>query len=124
MSRLRRCKHLLSPPEGQLALGGADNDSVAFLEVAFEQPQREWVLDQFLDRPLQRTGAVGGIPAGLDEHLLRGVGQFQRQAAFSEPVAQPPELDLDDLVQLLVLERLELDDLVDPVQELGPEDVA
>src|SRR5437588_8514624 len=38
--------------------------SVAFAEVAVEQPQREPVLEQALDRARERPGAVGGIPAG------------------------------------------------------------
>ena len=54
-------------------------------EVALEQPQRERVLEQALDRPLERPRAVGRIPAGLGERLLRGVGQLELEAALGEP---------------------------------------
>ena len=99
-----------------------DTDRVALGEVAFEQPQRERVLDQPLERALERPRAVGGIPAGLRDGLLRRVGQLEREAALGEPLAQPRELQLDDVGELLARQRLELDDLVDPVQELRPED--
>ena len=42
----------------------------------------------------------------------------------SEPLAQPRELELDDLGELLAGERLEGHDLVDAVQELGSEALA
>ena len=56
--------------------------------------------------------------------LLRSVGQLEGQAPLGEPRAQPRELELDDLADLLAGQRLELDDLVDPVEELGPERLA
>ena len=99
-------------------------DRVALGELALEQPQRERVLDQALDRALERPGAVGRIPARLGDQLLRRVGQLEREPALGEPRAQPRELELDDLAELLARQRLELDDLVDPVQELGPEELA
>ena len=101
-----------------------DADRVAVREVALEQPQRERVLDEPLDRPLQRPGAVRRIPARLGERFLRRVRQLERDAPLGEPVAQPFELELDDLRDLVARERLELDDLVDAVQELRPEPVA
>ena len=36
-------------------------------------------------------------------------------------VGQALDLQVDDLVELLAAERVEQDDVVDPVQELGPE---
>ena len=91
--------------EDEVAVLGVDADRVAVAEVALEQPQRERVLEQPLDRPLQRPRAVGRIPAGLGEHLLRGVGQLEREPALGEPRAQPLELQLDDLAELVARER-------------------
>src|SRR5205823_8861784 len=90
-------------------------------ELALEQPKRERILDQPLECPLQRPGAVGWIPTCFGHELLRRFRELEPEAALGQPLAQPPELELDDLAQLLPRERLELDDLVDPVQELGPE---
>src|SRR6266566_10039866 len=94
----RGCAGLLEDESGAVRV---DADRVALTEVALEQPQRERVLDEPLDRPLQRPRAVRGIPARLRDELLRRVGQLDLQAPVGEPVAQPRELHLDDLAQLL-----------------------
>jgi len=71
--------------EGELAVvRRVDADGVAVAEVALQQPQRERVLDEPLDRPLQRPGAVSRIPAGVGERLLRGVGQLERDPPIGE----------------------------------------
>ena len=80
---------------------GVDADRVALGELALEQPLRERVLDQPLQRALERPGAVGRVPARLGEHLLRRVGQLERELPLGEPRAQPLELELGDLAQLL-----------------------
>ena len=49
--------------EHEIAVLRVDADRVALAEVAFEQPQRERVLEQPLDRALQRPRAVGRVPA-------------------------------------------------------------
>ena len=49
---------------------------------------------------------------------LGRVGQLQRDVPLRQPLAQPAELDLDDLLQMLLGQRVEDDDLVDAVEEL------
>ena len=46
---------------------------------------------------------------------------MQRDVALGQTVAHEAELNLDDLLQILQRQRLEDDDLVDPVQELRAE---
>ena len=78
------------PSEDEIAVLRVDEDRVAGDEVAFEQPQRERVLEQPLDRALQRTGAVGRIPARRRRSRpSRRVGELEREAALGEPLAQP-----------------------------------
>src|SRR5262249_58003548 len=48
--------------EDEVAVLRADADRVAVAEVALEQTQRKPVLEQTLDRALQRTGAVRRVP--------------------------------------------------------------
>ena len=93
-------------------------------EPPFEQRARERVLDEPLDRALERPRAVRRIPALLGEQLLRLVRDLELDPPLREPLAQPRELQLDDVGELLARQRLEDDDLVDAVQELGPEAVA
>ncbi len=50
--------------------------------------------------------------------------KFERDTAFGEPAAQPFELNVDDLFELLFVERVEDDDFVDAIEELGAEVLA
>ena len=66
----RRCRRLAgvvralsAPGKADLAELGVRADRVALGELALEQPQRERVLEQPLDRALQRPRAVGRVPA-------------------------------------------------------------
>ena len=93
-------------------------------EPSLEQLERERVLDEPLDRALQRPRPERGIPALLGEELLRLVGDLELDAPLGKPLAQARELQLDDVRELLLRQRLERHDLVDAVQELRPEPVA
>src|SRR3954465_9984693 len=83
--------------EGQLAVRCVDADRVPIGEVAFEQTQRERVLEPALDRALQRARAIRRIPACLGERFLRGTGQLERDVTLGQPFAEALELQLDDL---------------------------
>ena len=72
--------------EPDLAEFGVGPDRVAVREVALEQPQRERVLEQALDRSLERPGAVGGVPAGLGDQLSRTLRQLEE---FVETLTLP-----------------------------------
>src|SRR5919107_1363187 len=110
--------------ERELAVLRVDAHGVPVGELALEQAQRQWVLDHALQRAFQRPRAVGRVPAGVRDDLLRVLRQLELDTAIREPRAQPCELELHDLSELLTGERLELDDLVDPVEELRPEELA
>src|SRR3954471_23797944 len=63
--------------EHERPVPGLDTDSVAFVEVALQQSKCERVLDQALQRPLERARTVGRIPAGLGDELLRLLRQLE-----------------------------------------------
>src|SRR5919198_5726607 len=107
--------------EGELAVAGVGQDRVALAEAALEERRRERVLDQALQRTLQRTRTVRRIPTCLRQQLLRRRRQLDVDPPLRQPSPQSRELELDDLRELLARELLEDDDLVDPVQELRPE---
>ena len=48
-------------------------------------------------------------------------GELDVDLAVLQPLEQAAHLDVDDLLHVLEAERMEEDDLVDPVEELGPE---
>ena len=74
-----------------------------------------------LDRAAQRPGAHGRVVALLDEQLARVVRQLDDDAVLAHLLADALHHQVDDLEDLDLLELVEDDDLVDAVQELGPE---
>ena len=74
-----------------------------------------------LDHPLERAGAVHRVVAELAELVARGVGELDGDPALGDPRDQPADLDVDDVAQLLLGQRVELDDVVEAVDELGLE---
>jgi hypothetical protein len=55
---------------------------------------------------------------------LAAGGQFHRDLPVGEAVVHLPHHDVDDAGERFPPQRAEQDDLVEPVQELGAEDVA
>ena len=108
-----------------LALHGAGLDqhgrSRRDLGAQHEVGQR--ILDVALDRPAQRPGAHRRIPALVDEQILGRLRQLELQLALGHRLADPRQQQLDDLLDLVLGQLVEDDHLVDPVQELGPEDL-
>ena len=64
------------------------------------------------------------IPAGVGDDLLRLVVQVELDPPVAEAFALPRHLELDDLAELILRQRLELHDLVDAVEELRAVDLA
>ena len=65
--------------------------------------------------------APGWVVAFAHEPLLRLVGQRDEDLPLFEPLQQTLHLDVDDGLHLLAIERMEHDDLVDAIDELGSE---
>src|SRR5690606_10386223 len=93
-----------------------DGGAVGYL--AAEHEPGELVADRALDEPAQRAGAVRRVVALEGEPLGRRRGDVERDPPLGEPVAQPRDLELDDRAELLERERVEDDDVVEPVEEL------
>ena len=96
-------------------------DVVARREVALQQAPRQRVDEVALDHPLERARAVHRVVAELAELVAGGVGELDAHAALGDPRDQQADLDVDDVAQLLLGERVELDDVVEAVDELGLE---
>src|SRR2546422_362345 len=111
-----------APERDRLALG-VDDDRVAVDELVLEQFERQRVLDQALNGPLERPRAERRVVALPAEERLGGVGDLELDALGLEPPLEMAELDLDDPGGLVAPERVEDHDLVDPVEELWPQGV-
>src|SRR4051812_8826993 len=100
-----------------------DHDGRAGRELRPQHEVRERVLDVALDRPAERTGTHGRVPALLDEQVLGVLGELQLQLALRERLADAAQEELDDRLDLLLLQLVEHDHVVDAVEELGAEDL-
>src|SRR5437763_3892451 len=108
--------------ERESAVGSdVDDDVVAVDELALQHAHRQRLDQVLLDGPLERPRAVDGVEALASHQLLGRLSELQRDLALGESRPQRPQLDLDDALDLLQAERVEDDDLVDAVQELGSE---
>src|SRR5208282_1185914 len=107
--------------EPQAPSAGVDRDPRTVANLAREQfpPQRR--LELALDESFQRTRPVRRIVAMLGQIIARFVGQFELDLALLEPRAQPHQLHVNYLAQLFAGQRMEHDNLVNPVEKLGPE---
>src|SRR6202050_639104 len=74
-----------------------------------------------LNHPTQRTRTVRRVVAVLGEEVARRIGQFEIDLPIGEAFAQVFDLDIDDLAQLRLGQRMEHHDLIYAVEELGPE---
>src|SRR5204863_8511115 len=88
---------------------------------AFEDLFRERILDALLDRALERPRAVDRVETGLCELREGAVGDFEPHLELRQPLLEVTQLDLRDVPDVLLVQRVEHDDLVDAVDELGPE---
>src|SRR5215210_1025554 len=103
---------------------GLDYDLGAVGNLAAQDHLAHGVFDHALQHTLQGACAEGWIVAFLGEFIEGFVGELNRYVALDELLAEALYLDLDDVAHVLALELVEDDDLVDPVEELGTEDLA
>src|SRR5688572_7541322 len=120
---LPRCKRgLAGLGECELTLGvDADDDVISLREPSLEHSHRQRILEQALDRPLQRTCTERRIVA-LRRQYFPGSGcQLQTQLPVGEQLLQASQLEIDDVLDLSLAQRPEDDDVVDTVEKLRAE---
>src|SRR5690606_37761503 len=122
--RLFDLGQLLLLEDHLLVFAGVHEDGVALVEPALEHFLGQRVLHQPLDGPPQRPGAELRIVAFLDQQLLGRLGELHVHAPLRELLGQVGQHDVDDPPDVFLVQRVEHDDLVDAVQELGPERAA
>src|SRR5215218_1957643 len=103
---------------------GLDYDLGAVGNLAAQDHLAHGVFDHALQHALQGARPEGWVVALIGELVQGLVGELDRHVALDELLAEALYLDLDDMAHVLALELVEDDDLVDPVEELGTEDLA
>ena len=91
------------------------------MDSAREDALRQTVADLALYQAAQRAGTEGRIVPCQAQPLQGGGGNIQGQAAVGQTLAHALNLQVHNLSQMLGRERLEHDDVVQTVQELGTE---
>src|SRR5215218_6802242 len=103
---------------------GLDYDFGAVRDLAAQDHLAHGVFDNALQHTLQGSRPEGWVVAFIGELVQCLVGELDRYVTLDELLAEALYLDLDDMAHVLALELVEDDDLVDPVEELGTEDLA
>src|SRR4051794_13370117 len=94
------------------------------MELADQEALGQRILDVPHQRALERSRTVLRIVAAVAQPGA-GLGrELDVQTAVSQQVPQARKLEVDDAVDLVPPQAMEEDDVVDPVQELGPEPTA
>src|ERR671915_449579 len=112
---------------GDLLVGGVvglDDDLGAVGDLALQDHLAHRVLDHALQDALQGPRAERRVIARVGELVEGGGRELDADLALDHLHSQALDLDLDDLAHVLALELVEDDDLVDPVEQLGTEDLA
>ncbi len=103
------------------AVFDVDDDVVPLAKLTLEHAHGEGVEHPALNRALERSGSVGRFVSLVDEHALGCIGKGYVNLPIFQASHQPTKLNVDDLLEMLAAERVEEDDLVNPVQELRAE---
>src|SRR5579859_4261396 len=82
-------------------LGTIHANAIAFGILALEYGDGERILEEPLDRPLERARAVHRIVTLGDEQLLRGRGHLDRDLAVGQQAFDPLDLDVHDTLDIL-----------------------
>src|SRR5262245_22013115 len=108
-------------PEDEGASLGIHLEPGSLGHLSADDGLRQRILDELLDGPAQRTGAVGRIEPLLHEELQGGRGWLELDALVGQLCVDAADHEPDDAGDVVLAQAVEDDDVVDAVDELGPE---
>lgn len=91
------------------------------MDFAGKDAHSEGVEYLFLDSAFEGAGTIDGVVAGGGDLGFGGIGKFEGDAAVFEAIDETGELDFDNLLDLIDAKGAEHDDVIEAVDELGPE---
>ena len=77
-----------------------DSHAIAMQHAAIENPHRQRVLNQPLDRPLQRPSPIRTVIPGFEDRFARRIRQLQRDTPVDQQLLQVLQPQIDDMRQL------------------------
>src|SRR5882762_4788467 len=99
----------------------SDVNGVARMKFSLQQTRGQRVLNAPLDQAAERTRAENRVVSFARQEIEHVVVRLEGDLLLPETAFHLCKLELDDLPERLPREGLENQDLVDSVQELGPE---
>mmetsp|Transcript_20104 Transcript_20104/g.33574 ORF Transcript_20104/g.33574 Transcript_20104/m.33574 type:complete len:214 (+) Transcript_20104:276-917(+) len=98
------------------------NDTFALHGRLIEEGFRQLVIQEPHDGPSQGSSSIDRIVSFIHHLGLEAVSERQGDAPLLTSLEGLSEFKLSDLTDLLLVQRLEDDDLIQTVEELGPEE--
>src|SRR5574343_1549920 len=108
--------------EDHFRLLAIDLDDIFGSKVAFEDMRGQRILDFGLDRPLERPSPEDRVKTGFRDAVQCGIRDFQRHIHGGQTLLQILQLDTVDVADVLLIQRVEDDYIIDPVDELRTEE--
>src|SRR5688500_9955175 len=99
--------------KAQLVASHVHYYGVALAERAVEHAQRKRIEQPPLQGALERARPIYWIITLADQEVFRSFTQLYRDFPVAEAFQQPAQLNFDDLLDVLLLERVEDHDFVD-----------
>src|SRR6266545_5132402 len=104
--------------EAELVAVGVDLNAIAFFEFSLEDLNRQGILNQTLDRPLERARSVNRVVSFVGKQCLGAIGDIEGHLSARQVLAQPLELNIDNGFDLVAAQVVEDDRLVNPVEKV------
>src|SRR5205823_5729891 len=107
--------------KNHLPILGGSLDVIARFEFAGQDFHGQRIEQVLLDGAFQGPSAKLRVISFLGQEPFGGGVQLYFELLLGKAFLQPLQLDLDDLSQLFLIQAVENDDVVHPIQKLGPE---
>src|SRR6476620_9149144 len=103
------------------AIAEHDSDLATLFEAAPDHLFGERITDGALDRPTHRSRSVERLVAFLDQPGLDFIVDLDFHTLVDEPQIEFPQQDIENAREVRLVELVEHDDFIDPVQKLWAE---
>ena len=106
--------------KSKLVIGNIHGNGAARLACTVEEHTGNLVLNCTLQRAAEWPSPVIGVPANLQDSVLGGCRKLHADALLGHALPKIGRHQVHDLAQLRLGKRVENNDLVHPVEKLGP----
>ena len=91
---------------------------IPLAELSLQNGEGKWILEQPLNRPLERTCSERRVVPFGGQHFAGGRRQLEGELSVAHQLLESAKLEIDDVFDLRLAKRSENDDVVDPIEKL------